>query len=90
MRQPVAALENCRIDVARWQKPALEPGRGRARDPALDDPADGRDRRQIEVKPLDPLDSYVLDCVKSSDGAVDLREAALGDRSPWSQPFAFR
>jgi hypothetical protein len=88
MRQPVAALETCRIEVARRQNQRwnqVEAGRVTLRWTILPTGAIS----QIEVKPLDPLDLHVLDCVK---GAMALWTFA----SPsWGvvtvvHPFAFR
>ncbi len=88
MRAPVAALENCRIEVARWQNQRwnqVAAGRVILHWTILPTGAIS----QIEVKPLDPLDLHVLDCVKS---AMTLWTFA---RPSWGivtvvRPFAFR
>ena len=88
MEEPVAALENCRIEVARrqnqrWNQVAA--GRVTLHWTILPTGAIS----QIDVKPLDPLDVEVLECMKS---AMELWTFA---RPSWGtvtvvHPFAFR
>ena len=88
MRQPVAALENCRIDVARWQNQRwnqVAAGRVTLHWTILPTGAIS----QIEVKPLDPLDAYVLECVKSAMALWTFARPSWGIVTV-VQPFAFR
>jgi hypothetical protein len=88
LEKPVAALQNCRIEVARQQRRtwnAVAAGRVTLRWTIL--PAGTV--AYVDVVPIDPLDLHVLDCVKGTMARWTFAHP-LGGGVAVSMPFAFR
>lgn len=88
LEKPVAALQNCRIEVARRQRRtwnAVSAGRVTLRWTIL--PAGTV--AHIGVRPIDPIDLHVLDCVKATMARWTFAQP-LGGGVAVSMPFAFR
>ena len=88
LEQPVAALQNCRIEVARGQRRtwnAVAAGRVILRWTIL--PAGTV--AHVEVTPIDPLDLHVLDCVKRTMAHWTFARPRGGGVAV-AMPFAFR
>jgi len=88
LEKPVAALQNCRIEVARRQRRtwnAVVAGRVTLRWTIL--PAGTV--AYVGVVPIDPLDLHVLDCVKRTIAQWTFAQP-LGGGVAVSMPFVFR
>jgi hypothetical protein len=88
LEKPVAALQNCRIEVARRQRRtwnAVAAGRVMLRWTIL--PAGTV--AHVDVTPIDPLDLHVLDCVKATMARWTFARP-LGGGVAVAMPFAFR
>jgi len=88
LMKPVAALQNCRIEVARRQRRtwnAVAAGRVTLRWTIL--PAGTV--AYVDVTPIDPLDLHVLDCVKRTMARWTFARP-LGGGVAVAMPFAFR
>ncbi len=88
LEKPVAALQNCRIEVARRQQRtwnAVAAGRVTLRWTIL--PAGTV--AHVDVAPIDPIDLHVLDCVKRAMARWTFARPRDGTVAV-AQPFAFR
>lgn len=88
LAQPVVALRNCRIEVARRQRRpwnAVAAGRATLRWTILLTGAVAH----VEIAPIDPLDLHVLDCMKRAMARWTFAPPR-GGAVAVAQPFAFR